>query len=249
MDRINITIVTVCYNSEDTIKDTLESVLKQSYLPCEYIIVDGKSTDRTLSILEEYIIQFEAKGIKFKIVSESDNGIYDAMNKGVRLASGDVVGILNSDDWYDFNALKIINDNYENNKLQIYYGSIRIWKKGKEYMTRQHHHNYLEENVIQHPTCFVPKYIYDKYGVYDEKLKIVADYEFLNRLKILGVQFKSIDKIITNFRFGGASDKWMLKGALEKNYVKYKFNFITYKRYNFEKAKIQLAYYLKKIFL
>ena len=101
-----VSIVTVCYNSEKTIRKTIESVLAQTYGQVEYIIVDGASTDNTVAVAREYEEQFRQKGYTYRIVSEKDRGIYDAMNKGLALASGELIGIINSDDWYEPDAVK-----------------------------------------------------------------------------------------------------------------------------------------------
>ena len=108
-----ISIITVCFNSSKTIRQTIESVLNQTYTNIEYILVDGKSTDNTVAIIEEYAPQFTAKGIVYRWVSEPDAGIYDAMNKGIKLATGEWIGIINSDDWYELDACEnmLINGN------------------------------------------------------------------------------------------------------------------------------------------
>ena len=109
---MKISLITVCYNSEETIKDTIESVLKQTYRNYEYIIIDGKSKDKTLDIIKSYEKKFDSK---LKYISESDEGLYDAMNKGIALATGDIIGILNSDDiLYDKNVFQNVVDNFTN---------------------------------------------------------------------------------------------------------------------------------------
>ena len=103
-----ITVVTVCYNSSATIKKTIESVLNQSIPPYEHIFIDGDSKDNTLAIINEYRVAYAYKGIDLKVISERDSGIYDAMNKGIHAAEGDMIGILNSDDYYEKDALECL---------------------------------------------------------------------------------------------------------------------------------------------
>lgn len=240
MNTVTISVITICKNSEKTIEDTLRSVLNQIYPPFEYIIIDGESSDRTLFILDSYRVSFQEKNIIFKIISEKDNGIYDAMNKGIRNATGELIGILNSDDWYENNALSEVASNYRlnDNVGGVYYAFIRIWKNDLEYRTRQNHHNFLHENVTQHPTCFISKTVYQEYGIYQDKYKIAADYQLLNRLKNAGVPFFKIDKVITNFRIGGASSKLEYIGAHEYNEIKLDFGYISKKGYYLTKLKL-----------
>ena len=121
---MKISILTATYNSEKTLRDTIESVLRQSYREFEYIIIDGGSKDCTLDVIKEYEPQFEGR---LKYISEPDNGIYDAMNKGIRMATGDVVGILNSDDFYTSDdALQKIADAFEHNDIDATYGDIHF---------------------------------------------------------------------------------------------------------------------------
>src|SRR5690242_18447201 len=131
-----ISIVTVCFNSAKTIADTIESVLNQDYKPHEYILVDGASTDRTVQIIKTYEDVFRERGISYLYISEPDRGIYDAMNKGIAMATGELIGIVNSDDWYEKDALNLISSRYEstaNRSKTVFYGIIRLWLDGKEY--------------------------------------------------------------------------------------------------------------------
>ncbi|WP_139903730.1 glycosyltransferase family 2 protein [Clostridium thermarum] len=204
-DKYLITVVTVCYNSEKTIRDTFESLLNQTNKNFDYIVVDGKSTDNTLNIIKEYLPKFDGR---MRYISEKDNGIYDAMNKGISLCSGDYIGIINSDDWYETDAIEnIINSINDNPEVDLFYGLIRLIKDGKEYMIRRNNYDFINEmnGLIQHPTCFVKRKVYDKYGVFNTKYKISADLDLMLRLVNNGVKYKPIDKVITNFRIGGAS--------------------------------------------
>ena len=198
-----VTIITVCYNSSKTIERTLKSVLNQTYSDYEYIIIDGSSTDDTLSIIEDYKPLF---GSKLRVISEPDNGIYDAMNKGIRLASGDLIGIVNSDDYLELDALQNIVDAYDGYQYEIIYGMIRTIRDDKEVQVYIKSHENIDEDMIAHPACFITKKIYDDFGLYSLKYKYSADYEFMLRMKRNDqVKFVEIYKVISNFNIDGAS--------------------------------------------
>ena len=109
---LKFTVVTVAYNAESVIEKTITSVLNQSYLPFEYYIIDGKSGDKTVEKEKKYSVEFQNKGVKYTVISEKDSGIYNAMNKGIELATGDFISFLNAGDWYEIDSLKNINDFY-----------------------------------------------------------------------------------------------------------------------------------------
>lgn len=204
---MKISIITVCYNSEQTIEDTIQSVLAQTYKNIEYIIVDGKSKDSTCTIINKYKDQIS------KFISEPDKGIYDAMNKGISLATGDVVGILNSDDIYADNLVlsrvaKSIKD------LDAVYGNLnyvsatntdKIFRRwvSKPYLEGM----FFDGWMPPHPTFYVKKSVYEKYGSYSLKLKSAADYEFMLRvIHKYKIQVKYIDSILIKMRVGGESN-------------------------------------------
>ena len=125
---MKVSIITVSYNSEKTIAHTIESVLAQTYDDIEYWIIDGKSSDGTVALAESYCNAMEQKGIIYHILSEPDGGIYDAMNKGIRLATGDVIGIINSDDWYEPNAVGTAVHTFEKTGCDLMFADIRMYK-------------------------------------------------------------------------------------------------------------------------
>ena len=207
---MKVSIITVVYNNRNTIKDAIESVLNQTYKNIEYIIVDGASTDGTIDIVKSY-------GDKItKFISEPDKGIYDAMNKGIALATGDVVGILNSDDFYKSNdILEIVVNEFKKSKIDSVYADlqyvdavdtdkvIRYWK------SRPYNDKLFKKGWHPaHPTFFVRKDIYDKHGLFDMDFKIAADYElmlrFLERYKITT---KYIPIVFVRMRVGGESNR------------------------------------------
>lgn len=247
MDNIKISVITVSFNSQETIKQTIDSIINQTIKPTEYIIIDGNSTDNTVSIIKSYENIFHELDIQYKWISESDKGIYDAMNKGINLANGDIIGILNSDDWYETIACEEIQRAYSKNKNALIYGMIRIWKNGLEYQVRQNHHNFISENVIQHPTCFIPKRMYDEFGMYDTKFQIAGDFELLNRFNKKNIDFIKIDKVITNFRLGGKSDKAKFIGAKEYLDIRYKNGYVSEVEYYSSLLKLQILNVYKKL--
>ena len=204
---MKISIITITYNSEETLEDTIKSVISQSYKNIEYIIIDGGSTDGTMDIVNKY------KDFISTIVSEPDKGIYDAMNKGVERATGDLVGILNSDDFYanDTVLQNIANKIGKNDGIYadlVYVDRvntdkiIRYWKS-KEYKEG----SFLKGWMPPHPTFFIRKEIYDKYGNYNLSLKSAADYELMLRLiHKEKISITYLPEIITKMRVGGQSN-------------------------------------------
>ncbi len=202
MENSLVSIVTVCFNSEKTIERTIKSVLNQTYKNIEYIIIDGASTDHTLEIVKRYEPYFEGR---MTIVSEKDNGIYDAMNKGIQRAKGSLIGIINSDDFYEENAVETIVNHMSQEKYQILYGMTRILKNEMEESISICSHHFLKERPMSHPACFVAKEIYNDFGGYDLKYPYVADYDFLLRMqKQKAVSFIPVYQLIVNFSLGGA---------------------------------------------
>lgn len=211
---MKFSIITVCYNSEKTIERTIQGVLEQTYDNYEYIIIDGASTDGTLDIVNKYKDSFKDK---LKVVSEPDNGIYDAMNKGISMATGDIIGIINSDDFYENDSLEKIVAAYEQdheNPLSIYYGADRALLDGKEYSIGFQNAEFLDNSMISHPSCFVTKETYDTMGAFDTKYSCVADYDMMLRFKHSGkVKFVPVYAVLANFSLGGtcSTDKAYLE--------------------------------------
>lgn len=204
-EDINISIITVCFNSAQTIAKTLESVLSQDFDGLEYVIVDGGSTDGTLEIIDRYKSRYAES--TFKVISEPDEGIYDAMNKGISLARGKLIGIINSDDWYEPECFNRVWNEYQasGNKDAVFYGAMNIYRNGKLEEIIYSSHEFLREKMIAHPTCFVAKSVYETIGVFDCRYKLAADYDFLLRAYDNKVRFVGIKHILANFTRGGAS--------------------------------------------
>ncbi len=209
---MKITIITVCYNSEKTIEDTLKSVLKQSYSNYEYIIVDGQSTDNTLKIIEKYRHLF---GTKLKLISESDKGLYDAMNKGIKLATGDIVGIINSDDvLISKDVFKKIIDHYTA-KTDILYADLiyvdsSLTNPIRDYISGENKNKYW---CPAHPTMYIRKKVLLDCGLYNLKYPVAADFDLMVRLNIHNYHFTYLKDYLVLMRLGGASNG--LKGYTE----------------------------------
>ena len=235
-------IITPCFNSEKTIERTLESVLKQTCQDYEYIIIDGASTDKTLDIINSYKSKFNGK---MHVVTEPDNGIYDAMNKGIKLAQGKIVGIVNSDDFYEKTCLENVLKKYDVNVLyQIIYGMMRtVNEEGKELAIKFNHHRNMQTEMINHPACFVTKALYDKYGYYNTQYKSAADFDFMLRmLNQKEVKFIPDYHIYTNFTYGGMSGSYI--GIQEDNEVRFNNAIIGRKKYILTKTKNTIKHYL-----
>lgn len=243
-----ISVITVSFNSEKTIGDTISSILNQTINCYEYIIIDGKSTDGTINIAQKYNKDFSAKGIKYTVISEPDNGIYDAMNKGIALASGDLIGIINSDDWYEPTAFEEITKAYMQYGEGVYYGILKIWKEGKIFHIKQHTHEWLQNSMPQHPTWFVSKSLYEEYGAYSLDYRLSSDYELANRFYQAGVPFFRLEKIISNFREGGASRRLNLLNYMESLSIKSKYGYIREYEKKFEYFRVKNAKYIDYVF-
>ena len=208
---MKISIITITLNSEKTIRDTLNSVLSQSYKNIEHILVDGGSSDETMEILKRYPNKNK------KIFIKKKTRIYSAMNHGIKKATGDIITILNSDDIYHSNSIitEVIKIIKKNTKKNIFFGDVAYFEKNNFYrVNRYYSANEFDTNKMQfglmppHPASFIRKKVYDKYGLYNEKFDIASDFEiFLKFLIIKKVKFKIINKIVVRMRTGGISGK------------------------------------------
>lgn len=235
-------IITVCYNSEKTIERTIKSVLNQTIDDYEYIIVDGGSTDNTISLIDNYRMIF---GKKLRVISEPDDGIYDAMNKGIRMSSGELVGIVNSDDYLEPDALKKISNVYDGYDYEIIYGMLRTISNGKEIQVYIKNHENIDADMIAHPSCFVTKKIYDSFGLYNLKYKYSADYEFMLRMiRNDKVKFVKLYEIISNFNLDGSSAS--VEAYMETMKLRHEYGFIDDKLYNRIMIKSKIKLFLQK---
>jgi glycosyltransferase len=248
---MKISIITVTLNSAKTIEDTIRSVIDQNYPNIEYIIIDGGSTDGTLDILNKYKDSdtnknFSARRIN-KIVSEKDNSMYEAMNKGLRLATGDIIGILNSDDVYaSNNVVKIVTDEFKKSNADCVWGDlVYVDKDDPNKVVRNWKSSPYEEGSFQkgwhppHPTFFVRRKIYEQYGLFRTDLSTSADYELMLRFL---EKYKTTSSyalhIFVRMRSGGQSNRTYA------NWIK--ANLGCYKAFKINGLKIDPFFIIRK---
>ena len=207
MNSKKFSIVTVCLNSQNTIEKTIRSVLKQEKYVKEYIIIDGLSQDFTLKIVQKYKKQFKLKNILLNIISEKDNGIYDAMNKGIDVCKGKIISLLNSDDWYENNSLSLILDFFsKNSNVDIVHGNLNYHCEGKiKKQAPKNKSNFFWLGMtLNHPTFFVRANVYKKIK-YNSNYKVAGDYDFLLKTISMKIQYGYLNKTLVNYSCGGAS--------------------------------------------
>lgn len=208
---MKISLITVTYNSGATLRDTIESVLKQTYKDLEYIIVDGKSKDNTVQIIQEYEPRFNGN---IKWISEKDSGLYDAMNKGIMMATGDIIGILNSDDFFtSAEILQTVSDNMSQKNIDALYGDIHfvnsedLKKTVRYYSSKNFSRRKMRLGFMPaHPSFYCRKSCFEKFGYYKLGYKIAADYELLLRMIYIhdiSTLYLPVDMV--TMRTGGAS--------------------------------------------
>ena len=206
---MTISIITATYNSGKTVRDTIESVLRQTYADIEYIIVDGASKDDTMDIVRRYESEF---GGRMKVICEPDKGIYDAMNKGIRIATGEVVGILNSDDFFTSDdVIQKVVDAFTMENIDAVYGDIHFvkdsnLKKCTRYFSSRYFHPCLLRFGFMpaHPSFYCKKTVFEKYGLYDLQFKVSADFEMMVRLfakPLIKAKYLNLDFV--TMRVGG----------------------------------------------
>ena len=209
---MKISIITATFNSEKTLQDTLDSVLRQDYRNIEHIIIDGGSMDSTVDIIRAYASKTTSHSVKW--VSEKDRGIYDAMNKGIAMATGDVIGILNSDDYFtSYDVVSKLAKPFEDETLDAVYGDIHFIHDGEpDKVTRYYSSKIFSPFWVRfgfmpaHPSLYVRKEIYDKVGLYKLDYKIGADFEMVVRMfHVHKIKAHYINMDFVTMRNGGAS--------------------------------------------
>ena len=231
MNTTQISIITPTFNSEKSIERTLDSVLQQKTKPNEYIVVDNVSTDQTLKLVNSYKDLFLRKEIDLRIISEPDRGIYDAINKGIRNSSGDWIGIINSDDYYEQHAIDRLLAALNTYHFDIFHGDLIIFDS-KENTTIHYPRNDLKNTMsIFHPTMFISKESYAKVGLYDLNFKLSADFEWVLRARKAGLSFHYDHHLISHYYKYGASYKNRMRGIFENLRIRKKHSIplvITY---------------------
>ena len=245
---MKVSIITATFNSAESIRSCLDSVLNQNYNDLEYLIIDGKSHDKTLTIINNLANNFK----EIKIISEKDKGIYDALNKGIKLATGDIIGFIHSDDF--LNSKNIIGDivsMIKNENFDGVYGDLQYVEASntqkvlRNWISSEFTHGLLKEGWMPaHPTLFLKKEVYKKHGLFDLDFKISADYDFILRVfNDFELRFGYLPKIITKMRLGGISNN-NLKNIILKtreDYIAIKKNkvgnFLTLIKKNTSKLK------------
>ncbi len=238
-----VTIVTVVYNNALHLVQTIESVLGQTYPNIEYLIVDGGSTDGTIGIIKRYDDRIAYW------VSEADAGISDAFNKGIAAAHGEIIGMLNSDDWYEGDAVACAVEAVRNRGVDIVYGMLRTWDRDVKSEEVSADHELLEREMsMNHPAVFATRAAYDKVGLYRTDFRYAMDYEWLLRAKKTGLRFVSLDRCLANMRVEGISNvKWretLKEEARAKNLVNPGISNVLY--YYYKNAKGYTRRFLEK---
>lgn len=223
---MKLTVITIAYNSAKDIGRTIDSVLAQEQgdtpFDMEYLIIDGASSDDTVAVAESYIPAMESRGITYRISSEPDAGIYDAMNKGIRLATGDVIGILNSGDWYEPIAAATAAETFAGTGCDLMYANIRMHKTdGTTFVKKARQRRFQTSRDWNHPTTFVRAQLYKQYPF--RCLGIHDDYGFFLQMRRQGRHIVTVDRVLADFVMGGASNRKDLKAARKRIMDRYRY--------------------------
>lgn len=204
---VPFTIITVCKNSEAVIEKTIVSVLKQAYSNLEYLIIDGASTDSTVGVAMKYTEAFRKKGCSCRIFSEPDEGIYDAMNKGIQYASGEVIGFLNAGDWYEKDALHTVAKVYAQTGFDYFYADVHLVRAdGAVLVKHARLDRFPTSRHWNHPTNFARKDIYMELGGFRCR-GIHDDFEFFLRVRRAEKKIVILNKVLADFSAGGISNQ------------------------------------------
>jgi glycosyltransferase len=248
---MKVSIITVSYNRKATIEQSIKSVLDQDYPDIEYIVIDGNSSDGTQDIIKSYSDKIT------KYISEPDKGMYDAINKGLAMATGDVVGLMHSDDvFYDASVVSKIVNAFKNKPTAeaVYGDGIYVTNDEEQKIVRnriggEYSHKRLKSGWLPlHPTVYIKKSIIDKYGNYNLDFKIASDTEFLLRyLNKHKINIAYLNSYIVKMRMGGLSTNYKRAfEVLHEDYKIYKFHQLSGVRAVFQKKILALMQYIKK---
>ena len=227
MNDIKVTIITVAYNCAETIADAIESVLNQTYQNIEYLVVDGLSKDNTAEIARAYIPLFSEKGMVMKVVSEADKGMYDALNKGIAMASGELIGNINADDWYEPIAVEKMVELYKKENYDLAWADLRIIKPSGNMIKRAHVGKIWTTAGFCHPTMFSKKDVLLELPYACEQMD--DDFEMVLRANKAGKKIVTLNEVLANYRFGGMSTRKSIKDSFERVKMKY----ATYRKHKY----------------
>lgn len=214
-NRPFVTIVTPVRNGAATLERTLRSVLAQDYPAIEIVVVDGASTDGTLDILRRYGDALDCW------ISEPDNGISDAFNKGIALARGDIIGIVNADDWYEPDAVHKVVTAFDATGADAVCGALQYWigeQRGLVFYSSPE--NLRLESTVNHPTLFVRRDVYERHGLFQARYRYAMDYDLILRFYLSGVRFHVLSDVLANMQLGGRSDSAVLPVSRELCQIK-----------------------------
>lgn len=225
--ELKVSILTVAFNSEKTIAKTIESVLRQTYSNIEYIIIDGLSTDNTVTIAKSYMEQFQNVGKSLIVISEKDQGMYDALNKGALLAQGQLIGQINSDDWYEDNAVEEMVKLFKKTAYDIAWADIRIIKPSGISIKKAKVNKLWLTAGFCHPSMFSRREVLLKYPYACREID--DDFDMVTRAYKDGVKIETLNRVISNYVFGGMSTE----KSIEKMKKRIQMKYSTYRRNGF----------------
>ncbi len=230
---MKISVITVVRNGADVLEETMRSVLEQDYPDVEYLVIDGASTDGTLAVAERWRDRLAV------LLSEPDSGIYEAMNKGIRLAGGDVIGLLNAGDRYLPGALRLVAESFRKEGMdgRIFWGDVEYSRLGRVRGFRPE--NLRRGAFAPHPSMFVPKRVYESVGLYDETFRLLGDYDFMYRaVNVCGIRPLYVPEIVAFYQEGGLSDRHIAACLRDELRVKLRYGAPKWQAYGLFLLKI-----------
>ncbi len=216
-----VSITTVTYHSEETLARTIESVLNQTYDNIEYLIVDGGSADRTVEVAGRYREQFRERGFAYSIVSEPDQGMYDAINKGIRLSHGEIIGNINSDDWYEPFAVEKAVAFLEETGCDYMYADLKMIRPdGTSFIKVARQQKIATSRGWNHPTQFAKREIYNRFPYQVESLH--DDFDLFLKVRKSGCRIGVLNEVLANFTMEGMSHKRNFRAAVDRGKCRYR---------------------------
>lgn len=247
MKEMLVSIITPTFESGDALNRTIQSVLNQSYKKIEYLIIDGGSQDKTVEIAERYKDAFKKECINYRIISEKDRGIYDALNKGIRMASGEIIGNINAGDWYEEDAIKKIVEFYGKTKCDFMYADLRMVRSdGNSFVKHSKATRMHTSRHWNHPTQFARRSLYLNNPYKVESLH--DDFDLLLRIQRGGYKICVLNEVIANFKMDGISHERSIMKSLQRARARYRIyrNNGFSRFYIFECLGMETAKYLLK---